>query len=131
LTEDLYKRVFRKGASSKELLAVSRLGVVFVSLIAFAIAVVQPASIYKLVLYAWSGLGASFGPLLLLCLYMRDVNKYGAWVGILSGGIIAALWPIWAKDFPILIPALPPAFLFSILSIWIVSKMTKKKSVLS
>ena len=131
LTEDIYKRVFRKKASTKELLLVSRLGVVFVSLIAFVIASLRLNTIYGLVLYAWSGLGASFGPLLLLCLYMRDINKYGAWTGILLGGTISALWPLVSHRLPIDIPPLPPAFLVSILSIWIVSKLTKKKSALS
>jgi sodium/proline symporter len=66
LTEDLYKRLFRKSASSRELLLVSRFGVILVSLVAFGIAYGNISSIYNLVLYAWSGLGASFGPLLLL-----------------------------------------------------------------
>ncbi len=131
LTEDIYKRLFRKRAESKELLLVSRIGVVFVSLVAFVIAAGKVDTIYGLVLYAWSGLGASFGPLLLLCLYMRKINKYGAWTGILLGGTISALWPFFTKNLPIEIPPLPPAFLISILSIWIVSLLTQKKSSLS
>ena len=131
LTEDFYKRVFRKNASPKELLRVSRLSVIVVSIIAFMIAIAQIDTIYGLVLYAWSGLGASFGPLLLLCLWMRKINKYGAWCGILSGGIIAGLWPLVAHRFPIEIPPLPPAFTVSILSIWIVSKLTAKKSAIT
>ncbi|NGX37911.1 MAG: High-affinity proline transporter PutP [Chlamydiae bacterium] len=131
LTEDIYKKVFRKKADSKELLLVSRLSVIFVSMIAFMIAVANVDTIYGLVLYAWSGLGASFGPLLLLCLWMRKINKYGAWCGILSGGIIAAFWPLVAHRFPIEIPPLPPAFTVSFLSIWIVSKLTAKKSAIT
>lgn len=131
LTEDIYKRVFHPKASPKELLLVSRAGVVFVSLIAFIIAIGQIDTIYGLVLYAWSGLGASFGPLLLLCLYMRKINKYGAWTGIVSGGLVAALWPLVENKFVIDIPPLPPAFLISFLSIWIVSKLTTPKNVLT
>jgi len=131
LSEDIYKRVFRKKASPKELLLVSRFGVIFVSLIAFIIAMARISTIYGLVLYAWSGLGASFGPLLLLCLYMKDINKYGAWTGIILGGTISALWPLLNPYLPFDIPSLPPAFLISILSIWLVSKMTKRKSILN
>lgn len=130
LTEDIYKKVFHPKASPKELLRVSRMGVILVSLIAFIIAIGQIDTIYGLVLYAWSGLGAAFGPLLLLCLYMRKINKYGAWTGILAGGIISALWPLVEDKFPIDIPPLPPAFLVSFLSIWIVSRLTTKKNVL-
>ncbi len=130
LTEDIYKRIFHKKASHKQLLLISRLAVVFVSLIAFVIAAGRIDTIYGLVLYAWSGLGASFGPLLLLCLYMRDINKYGAWSGIILGGAISALWPLFSSRLPIEIPPLPPAFVISFFSIWIISKLTKKKSAL-
>ncbi len=131
LTEDIYKKIFRKGASSKELLLVSRLGVIFVCLIAFAIAFGKIDTIYGLVQYAWSGLGSSFGPLLLLCLHMRKITKYGAWVGILSGGTISGLWPLVEHRLPLHIPPLPPAFLFSILSIWLISRWTRKRSALT
>ena len=124
ITEDFYKRIFRKTASSKELLIVARLGVIVVTLIAFIIAFAKFSTIYSLVLYAWSGLGASFGPLLLISLYSKKVNKYGAWCGILSGGIIAAVWPYFAHFFPVHIPSLLPAFIFSFISIFIVSHLT-------
>ncbi|NGX38821.1 MAG: High-affinity proline transporter PutP [Chlamydiae bacterium] len=127
LTEDIYKKLFRKDAGPKELLLVSRMSVIVVALIAFTIAIAQISTIYELVLYAWSGLGASFGPLLLLCLYMRGITKYGAWAGILTGGILSAIWPLFNRHLPIDIPPLPPAFLLSILSIWIISKMTAHK----
>ena len=92
LTEDFYKKLIRKTAGSKELLIVSRAGVVFVALIAFVIAFGNFSSIYSLVLYAWSGLGSSFGPLLLLSLYSTKINKYGAWAGILIGGTFCLLY---------------------------------------
>jgi sodium/proline symporter len=128
LTEDFYKRLFRKNASSKELLFVSRIGVVLIALIAFAIAYAKISTIYTLVLYAWSGLGSSFGPLLLLSLYSKKVNKYGAWVGILVGGIIAAFWPYVGSNFPIDIPPMIPAFTLSFLSILAVSYATQHKT---
>ena len=91
-TEDIYKKIFRKEASSKERLLVSRLGVIVVSLIAIMIAYDKTNSIYNLVLYAWSGLGSAFGPLMILSLYSNKINKFGAWAGIVSGGVIAATW---------------------------------------
>ncbi len=104
LTEDFYKRIFRKNASSRELLFASRLGVVVVALVAFLIAYLKISTIYSLVQYAWSGLGASFGPLLLLSLYWKGVTKYGAWAGILVGGGLSAIWPYFNTTVPPLIP---------------------------
>lgn len=117
LTEDFYKRVFRKGASSRELLWISRLFVMAVSLLAYVIAVFNQSTIYELVLYAWSGLGASFGPLLLFSLYSKRVNKYGAWAGILVGGVTSATWNMLPTPFDPLIPG----FVFSCIAIWLFS----------
>lgn len=124
LTEDFYKRIFRKEASPSELLIVSRVGILLVAFVAFIIAFGKVHSIYSLVLYAWSGLGASFGPLLLLSLHWKGLNKYGGWAGIISGGTLTALWDYINEWFPIQIPALIPGFTISLLLIIIVSKIT-------
>ena len=128
LTEDFYKRIFRKDATSKELLFVSRFGVIIVAMIAYLIAYAKLSSIYSLVLYAWSGLGSAFGPLLLLSLYWKKVNKYGAWSGILSGGIIAGAWPYLNTFIPVSIPSMLPGFSISLLSIIGVSLATAKRN---
>ncbi len=127
LTEDFYKKIFRKNAGSKELLLASRFGVIVVALVAYLIAYGKWSTIYSLVLYAWSGLGSSFGPLLLLSLYWKSVNKYGAWSGILAGGIIAGVWPYFNIFIPFAIPSMLPGFLISFLLIIFVSLATHHK----
>jgi sodium/proline symporter len=131
LTEDFYKKLFRKNASSRELLVVSRAGVILVALVAFVISYIKPSSIYSLVLYAWSGLGSAFGPLLLLSLYWKKINKYGAWAGILIGGSCAAFWPYFNELFGTSIPAMIPAFSCSFGSILLVSYLTQPKKEFS
>lgn len=126
ITEDFYKRLFRRNASSDELLLVSRMGVIIVGAIAFLIAITTSNTIYSLVLYAWSGLGSAFGPLVLLSLYSRKVNRFGAWAGILSGGIVAGVWPhIPFKILGETVPPLLPGFILSFILIIIVSRLTQ------
>ena len=127
ITEDFYKRIFNKTASSKELLIVARVGVVIVSLAAFVIAYGKISSIYSLVLYAWSGLGSSFGPLLLLSLYWKKITKYGAWGGVLSGGIVAAIWPYFNELLSLNIPSMIPGFFSSFILIILISLATQMK----
>ncbi len=125
LSEDFYKKVFRPLATSKELLLISRLAVVFVSIIAFCIAFFKISTIYKLTFYAWAGLGASFGPLILLSLYTTRINKYGAFAGILAGGVTAAVWPeieLWELS------ALVPGFAANVLAAFTVSALTQRKT---
>jgi sodium/proline symporter len=130
LSEDFYKRLFRRHATSKELLWVSRCSVIFISLVGFVIAYFQISTIYKLVLYSWSGLGASFGPLLLLSLYLKSINKYGAFAGILVGGLTAAIWPYFDTLYHWGVPSLVPGFTLSIIAIQGVSFLMRKQLAL-
>lgn len=128
LSEDLYKRIFRKNASSAELLWISRISVLIIALIAFGIAFLKLSTIYRLVLYSWSGLGASFGPLLLLSLYRKSITRYGAFAGILVGGLTAAIWPSIENLYHWKTPtSLVVGFILSTIAIECVSRFTKSR----
>lgn len=126
LSEDFYKRLFRKHATPRELLWISRASVLLISLIAFAVAFFKISTIYQLVLFSWSGLGSAFGPLIILSLYVKNLNKYGAFAGILVGGLTAAIWPYLAQLYHSEIPSLIPGYALGILSILIVSRLTRR-----
>jgi len=125
LAEDFYKRIFRKTASSKEILWVSRLSIILIATIAYLIALRKNESIFELVSYAWFGLGSSFGPLMLFSLYVKSTTKEGAWAGVIVGGSIAAIWPLFNTNIPTLIPG----FGLACIAIWLVSLITKPKAI--
>lgn len=121
-TEDVYKKIWRKNASSQEQLRVSRLGAIVVSLIAFCIAYFKISTIYSLVLYAWSGLGAAFGPLLIYSFYAKKPAKATAWAAIISGSLGSALWPWLNTAFSFHLDPIIIGFSLSFLSIAITHK---------
>jgi len=128
-SEDFYKHAIHKKASSKELLRVSRAGVIGISLLSLFIAFNKNATVLEAVQYAWSGLGASFGPLVLMALYSSKANKYGAIAGIVTGGVIAGTWDLvnpWIIDYAI--PSMLPAFFLSLLMIYVVSVLSGRKA---
>ncbi len=86
----------------------------------------QNSSIFQVVSYAWAGLGASFGPLMLLSLYWRRTNKYGAIAGMLGGTAMVLIWHNLIKPLGgvFAIYELLPAFIVSLLLIVIVSLLT-------
>ena len=51
-----------------------------------------PDSIFDLVSYAWGGMGAAFGPVMLLGLYWRRFNAWGAGTAVVIGTLVATLW---------------------------------------
>ncbi|WPL15149.1 Propionate transporter [Thiorhodovibrio winogradskyi] len=92
LTEDLYRQLFRRQASSKEIVLIGRLAVVLLAVIALLLALEPDNTVLGLVAYAWAGFGAAFGPVLVLSLYWRGMTRIGALAGIIAGGFTVVVW---------------------------------------
>ena len=126
LSEDFYKRMTKTTVPPKKLLLVSRMCVIFISLLALCLAFAKSASVLEAVRYAWDGLGSAFGPLVLMSLYSKKTNKYGAIAGILVGGIVAACWHFVNHLFTdYTVPAMIPGFSLSLISIYLGSMLTQ------
>lgn len=82
--------VFVLGAFARVWLG--RFLLVVIGLIAALISIFNPDSVFNFVSYAWGGMGAAFGPLILLALYWRRFNFWGALASMLSGTVIASIW---------------------------------------
>ncbi|OYD09051.1 sodium/proline symporter PutP [Paludifilum halophilum] len=134
VAEDFYKRFFRRGASEKELIWVGRFGVLITALIAIYLSFSQEKNVLDLVSYAWAGLGGTFGPVVLLSLYWKRMNLYGAFAGLITGAVTILLWTNAVQPNEWFGPAvsslyeLLPAFLLSVLAIIVVSKLTPPPS---
>ncbi len=129
-TSDIYKPVFRKNASDKEVLWVGRIVVLLVSVVAYFIASSKGEGanvIMNLVENAWAGFGAAFGPVVLLSLYWKRFTYAGAIAGIVSGGATVVLWiSFLSKSTGIyeLFPGFMVCLVFSV----VVSLLTKAPS---
>lgn len=132
LSEDFYKRMLNKKATSKQILFASRVSVLLFSGLAFFMACGQSATIMSIVEYAWSGLGSSFGPLLLVSLYSKFANRFGAIAGICVGGLVSGIWPTLNPMLTqIEIVPMIPGFFLSLGSIYFVSWATKKREAMA
>ena len=131
VSEDIYKGIVRKDATQDNVMKMSRITVVAVALLAYLIAWDPNSSIMGLVSNAWAGLGAAFGPIVLMSLFWKRCNLPGAVAGIVSGGLTVIIW-----DYIPLVSgqtlgavtglySLAIGFLISILLIVIVSLCTK------
>lgn len=133
LSEDIYKHLFHKTASPLTLLKASRWAVLVVAALSLTIAFwSKNSSIMQVVDYAWSGLGCAFGPLMIMSLYAESTTRSGAVAGILTGGLVAALWPALNPHVTAIhIPAMIPGFLLSLLAIRLTSMQTYKAASIS
>jgi len=126
ITEDIYHKFYNQKATSQDLLKISRMAVVIVGLLSFLIAFFKISSIYGLVLYAWSGLGASFGPLILYCLYAKKPSLKVGWAGLLAGSLSSLIWPLIPFLTNLTPESLAPSFVLSFIAMACVHYGSKK-----
>lgn len=125
LTEDIYKTFFRRSASDKELVFLGRLSVLIVSIVALFLSWEKNNTILDLVGYAWAGFGASFGPLILLSLYWKRMNRWGALSGMIVGAVTVITWANVNLPSPLNdVYEIIPGFIASLIAIVLVSKLT-------
>lgn len=125
LTEDLYKGFLRKNASQKELVWIGRLMVLLIALIAIALAHDPKNRVLGLVSYAWAGLGAAFGPVVLFSVCWKRMTHSGALAGMIIGALTVLVWKqyTWLKLYEIM-----PGFVFSSIAIVVVSLISRAPS---
>lgn len=130
VSKNLYEGIIKKDATDKQVMHVSRLFLVLIAIVGIAIAWDENSIIFEIVSFAWSGFGATFGPVILFSLFWKRINKYGAVAGMLSGGISVFVWKLALKPLGGVfgIYELLPAFLISCLFIIVVSLCTEKPS---
>lgn len=91
VTEDFYRRYFKRQASDKELVWVGRIAVVVVAVIAYYLAL-RGGSVLDIVAYAWAGFGSAFGPIVILSLYWSRMTWAGALAGMVTGATVVLVW---------------------------------------
>ena len=123
LTEDIYKKLAGRTLSDRHLVWTGRIAVVLLALLATWLARDPQSNVLMLVSYAWGGFGAAFGPTLILALYWRRMNRWGALAGMLAGGLTVVVWKQLSGGIFDLYELLP-GFIVSFCVIIIVSRLT-------
>src|SRR5699024_9516879 len=89
--EDIYG-LFKRHPNQRTQLWLGRVAVIVVSIIAAFIAQNPDSTVLDLVGFAWAGVGAAFGPMILLALYWRRVTAMGALTGMVAGAAVSYVW---------------------------------------
>jgi len=126
ISQDILHRLLGKEYSAKKMVTTTRIAVVVIMAIAVLLTLGEPGYVFWLALFAWAGLGASFGPPVILTLYWKKTTWQGAIAGIIAGMVSVLLW-YYIPALSAIIYELVPGFFISLAVTYLVSLATQPK----
>ncbi len=134
VARDIYQKVVKRDepVSERRIVVISRVIVLLLGLAGLATALGEARVVFWFVLLAWSGLGASFGPPILLALFWKGLTRWGVLAGMVVGFGTTAAWSLYIRDYlagriGFDLYELVPAFVLSFLATWLVSLATASR----
>lgn len=105
ITRNVYEKYVNPDADDTRLIYIGRFFVVSLALVGIGLAMLRPASIFDIIMFGFTGLGACLGPVLLLSIYWEGLTGWGAIAGMISGLAMTVLnrLYIYPEYFPVLV----------------------------
>ena len=134
ITRDFYQKIFRPDIKNENLTKFSRRSTVFIAFSALIIALIMnyvspDRQIFWVIIFGWSGIAATFCPVIILTLFWKGYSEKGAIASMASGFIAVMLFNFIFKEMEtigayfVALDVLFPAFLVSIIVGFVVSKL--------
>lgn len=126
VSENILGGLFKLKLSETAQMVVARVTLIVISIIGVVLAWDSNSNVFKIVSFAWAGFGAAFGPVMLLSLFWKRSNKYGAIAGMLAGGIMIFVWKFAVRPLGGILDIyeLLPAFIIGLVVNIVVSLVT-------
>jgi sodium/proline symporter len=97
-SEDVVANLRKKATSPRGKLLLNQGATLAVGLVAIALALTMRETVYGLVSYAWSGIGSSFGPALLLLLFWKRLSRAGVYASLVTGTVGTVAWKTFLEE---------------------------------
>ena len=125
-SENILGGLFKLKLGETAQMVVARVTLIVISVIGVIVAWNKDSSVFKIVSFAWAGFGAAFGPVMILALFWKRSNKYGAIAGMVAGGAMIFIWKFVIAKLggAFAIYELLPAFIIALVVNVIVSLIT-------
>ena len=99
-SRDIYQRFINKHASERQMVWVARGLVLAIGIVGYIIAVLEPPTVFAIVVFTTSVLGSAFLPSYVCAVWWRKANAPGAIASMVSGASIAFGWELAALAEP-------------------------------
>ncbi len=97
VTRDFYQKIFRPDLKDKDLTKLSRLVTVAMAMAALGIAILlynlyPDRQVFWIMIFGWSGIAATFCPVIILSLFWKGYSEQGAIVSMITGFVSVILF---------------------------------------
>ncbi|MDJ0700147.1 MAG: sodium/proline symporter [Woeseiaceae bacterium] len=126
VVRDTVQHIFGSSKSDKDLSTVGKWVTILIGIFGITFALMEAPLIFWFVLFAWSGLGAAFGPAVICLLYDRKTTREGVIAGMLGGFLTSVVWVLVFKSRTYDLYEAIPGFIAGFALTIIVSRLTHK-----
>lgn len=134
ITRDFYQKIFRPHLKDEDLTNISRTATIIMAFTALMIAIIMnyvspDRQIFWVIIFGWSGIAATFCPLIILSLFWKGYSEKGAIASMISGFVAVILFNFVFKEMPNIgayftaLDVLAPSFAVAMIVGVIVSKI--------
>lgn len=134
VTRDFYQKLFRPDLKDEDLTNFSRLITIGMALTALGIAIIlyklyPDRQIFWVIVFGWSGIAATFCPVIILTLFWKGYSEKGAIASMITGflSVILFKFVFSAMDgigpYLVELDVLAPSFLLAMIAGYVVSKI--------
>jgi sodium/proline symporter len=128
VVRDTMQHILGSNKSDHRLAVYGKVATLLIGALGVALAFKLEALVFWLVLFAWSGLGATFGPVTICLLYYKKTTGQGVAAGMLGGFLTSVAWVLWFKEQTYGLYEAVPGFIVGMVVTIVVSAMTCKSS---
>jgi len=127
VVRDTMDKIFESAKSDASLAKIGKFVTLVIGAVGIAFAVGEVKFLFWFILFAWSGLGAAFGPVIICMLYYKKTTLQGAAAGMVVGFVTTVVWIVKYKADNYDLYEMIPGFFTGLAVIWIVSLLTYKE----
>lgn len=135
ITRDFYQKIFRPDIKDQDLTKISRTATIIMAFTALVIAIIMnyvspDRQIFWVIIFGWSGIAATFCPVVILSLFWKGYSEKGAIASMISGFVSVILFNFVFKEMEnvgeyfIALDVLAPSFAVAMIIGFIVSKLS-------
>lgn len=128
IVRDTMQKILGSAKGDHVLAGYGKVVTILIGIVAIAFAIPEAKFIFWFVLFAWSGLGAAFGPVIVCLLYYRKTTREGVIAGMLSGFLTSVVWVLALKEQTYGLYEAVPGFLIGFIVTLLVSAATHRSS---